>query len=237
MDPIQWRQELEKEITNQSDRAIAIIVASILEIQLKDILKQFMIKEKDIDKDLFEGNSALSNFSSKIKACYYLGLISQDEYKNLDRIRKIRNMFAHQIINISFENNQSINDTCQNLYISKNRYMPKNIPFSGNDGELPKLNLDPFTVDNSPKNKFVEVFHYLSTNFLLRVADLQMEGYREKYEIKKSIADEFREKKEKILRLKEQIEEQEAGPYIQEFMRVIDMYDYIADVLENSYDK
>lgn len=261
LDPIQWRKELEKEITNQSDRAIAIVCASIIDLQLKDILKEFMIKRKEIDKDLFEGNSALSNFSSKIKMCYYLGLISLDEYKNLDRIRKIRNMFAHQLINISFENNQSIRDTCNNLDIPKNRYVPKIIPFPETDGTLPKLNLNPFEVDNSPKNRFVEVFYYLSLNFLQRVTDLQMEGYREEFEIKKSTADQIRETKDKILEVKEkskemllkqleinQMEEEkglektvfkdlEDGPYLKAFIEIIDQYDYVATVLENSYEK
>ncbi|EJS59061.1 hypothetical protein ICE_01616 [Bacillus cereus BAG1X1-2] len=262
LDPIQWRKELEKEIANQSDRAIAIVCASIIDLQLKDILKEFMIKRKEIDKDLFEGNSPLSNFSSKIKMCYYLGLISSDEYKNLDRIRKIRNMFAHQLINISFENNQSIRDTCNNLNIPKNRYIPKSIPFPETDGTLPKLNLNPFEVDNSPKNRFVQVFYYLSFNFLQRVSDLQIEGYREEFEIKKSTADLFRERKEKFLEFKEKsrkeillkqleinqneeknglektvFKDQEDGPYLKMFMEIIDQYDYIATVLENSYEK
>lgn len=263
MDQIQWQKELDKEIENQSDRAIAIVSASILDVQLRNILLEYMIKEKDINKDLFEGNSPLSTFSSKIKACYYLGLISEDEYKNIDTIRKIRNDFAHQLINISFDNNQSIKDRCRNLYIPKNMYIPKSFPIP-KDGKLPKLNLNPFVADNSPKNRFIQVFYFLSMNLLDRIVDLSLDSTVEKYEVKISTAEGFRKKKEQFSKLKKDLievkekeiklrleineMEEKAGKektvfepikeseYLKALEQEVQMYDYIATVLENSYE-
>lgn len=256
VDAIQWRNELKRELANQSDRAVAIVCASILDTQLSDMLKNFMIDDKNIKKDLLEGNSPLSTFSAKIKTAYYLGLISEDEYKNLDTLRKIRNDFAHQLINISFDNNQSIKARCNNLYIPKNRYVPEVIPRPTEDGKIPKLNLDPFAEDNSPKNRFVQVFYFLSLNFLQRNFEI-VNMKREKYvptmttaEIHRNIRDTYLSAKDKIIQTQLEINERRKALGQEEKIfetdqseisklidKTIEDFGYIADVLENSYEK
>ncbi|MBC8040763.1 MAG: transcriptional regulator [Opitutaceae bacterium] len=45
---------------------------------------------------LIEGfNAPLGTFSSRIKAAYAIGLITKDQFLDLERLRKIRNEFAH----------------------------------------------------------------------------------------------------------------------------------------------
>lgn len=45
---------------------------------------------------LVEGfNAPLGTFSSRIKAAYALGLLTKDQFLDLERLRKIRNEFAH----------------------------------------------------------------------------------------------------------------------------------------------
>ncbi|WP_209369641.1 hypothetical protein [Priestia megaterium] len=243
-----WMKEVREELENQSDRAIAVICASILDYQLGKILSSFVIEEneKKIRKELFEGSdSPFSSFGAKIKACYFFGLISQDEYDNIENIRKIRNVFAHQLTNVSFEKNASIKARCENLYIPKNRFVPDDFPPLLSNGELPKVNLDPFTGDNSPKNRYVQLFYYLSSNFDYRAYRISLER-REKYEHKLSTADEYRESVETYLRGKEalrKIQESQDNVNIEEprLMKFTDKYVdtmiYIADVLENSYIK
>ncbi|NEU96025.1 hypothetical protein FNJ47_09325 [Bradyrhizobium sp. UFLA 03-164] len=53
--------------------------------------------------DLLEGfNAPLGTLSSRIKAAWALGLITTDQYEDLERMRKIRNAFSHTWKPISF---------------------------------------------------------------------------------------------------------------------------------------
>lgn len=110
---VQFRQAL----TPESDRGCALFAAAHLDVRLSDLLYVSLVENKDIDKDLFEGTAPLSNFSSRIKLAYYLGLISRNCRRDLDIVRGIRNDFAHKPEIISFET-QSIRDRCKNLSFS-----------------------------------------------------------------------------------------------------------------------
>lgn len=247
VDYSKWMKEVKAELENQSDRAIAVVCASILDHQLERILSAFIIKgtEKKIRKELFRGgDSPFSSFGAKIKVCYFFGLISEDEYENIENIRRIRNDFAHQLTDVSFDKNQSIKAKCENLYIPKNRFVPDYIPPLLPNGELPKVNLDPFLEDNSPKNRYVQLFYYLSYNFDARVYHISLER-RKKYEHKLSTADEHREAVEIFLRDKEILRKaQEEGkvnieetPQMKFVSKYVDTMTYVADVLEKSYTK
>jgi len=56
----------------------------------------------------------LGTFSARIDAAYCLGLLSKDENRDLHLIRKIRNDFAHKLIDMSFES-QEIASRCREL--------------------------------------------------------------------------------------------------------------------------
>ena len=110
---VQFRQAL----TSESDRGCALFAAAYLDISLSDLLYVSLVENKNVDKDLFEGTAPLSNFSSRIKLAYYLGLISLNCRRDLDIVRGIRNDFAHKPEIISFKT-QSIHDRCKNLSFS-----------------------------------------------------------------------------------------------------------------------
>jgi hypothetical protein len=80
-------------LKGESDRACAILGASLLEELLLRLFQKSLLE--DAPKELFEGNGPLSTFSGRIKLAYFLGMISTDEYSELDLIRRIRNDFAH----------------------------------------------------------------------------------------------------------------------------------------------
>ncbi|WP_300074982.1 MltR family transcriptional regulator [uncultured Ruegeria sp.] len=97
----------------ESTRGGVLVTCGFLEQQLKDILLAFMVGNA-ATQSLFEGGSApLGTFSSRIHACHALGLVTEDEYHDLNIIRKIRNEFAHRL-NVSFED-RSIQNRCKNL--------------------------------------------------------------------------------------------------------------------------
>ena len=56
----------------------------------------------------------LSSFSSRILTAYELGLIQENEYKQLQIIRKIRNEYAHNWSDIPFETGR-VSDLAKNL--------------------------------------------------------------------------------------------------------------------------
>ena len=86
----------------ESDRGLVITTAAHVEFYLERILKAFLADDKDV-KDLFEGPFApFGTLSGKTKATHLMGLISKDEARRVDAMRKVRNVFAHEI-HASFE--------------------------------------------------------------------------------------------------------------------------------------
>lgn len=248
------QEELKKELNNQSDRGVAIVCASILDEQLKDVLSSFFIENDRAKKELFNTGEPLSTFSSKIKMSYYLGLITENEYKNIEMIRKIRNDFAHRITGISFSDS-SVKNRCNHLSIPKEQYFPekiKDIPLPNDDGSLPKINLDPFTKDTPPRDRFVQVFTYLSLNFYVRSIDTK-KIQREEFKLEATRADFFKNLAETYINSQKRIAElreernkrrREAGKQEiiepkSELEKVLDdaveLHIYLARVLENSY--
>jgi hypothetical protein len=86
----------------ESDRGLVITAAAHVEGYLERILRAFLIDDADV-KELFEGPFApFGSLSGKIKASRLMGLITKEEARRVDAMRKVRNVFAHEI-NASFD--------------------------------------------------------------------------------------------------------------------------------------
>jgi len=98
------------------DRSVAILEAAQLERSLESIITHRLIKLDDSEKkELFAGDSApLATFSAKTKIAYALGMFGKNTKKELDRIRGIRNAFAHSSKPLNFSTKQ-IETECNNL--------------------------------------------------------------------------------------------------------------------------
>ena len=111
-----------------SERSIAILGGTFLEMTLEHILYSFLPEdEKEVEK-LFEYNSPLGNFSYKIQMAYCLGLIEKVVKADLHLVRKIRNKFAHELI-LDFEDEQ-IDSWCRALEwhkIASLGYIPEGV--------------------------------------------------------------------------------------------------------------
>lgn len=104
---------------SESDRGLAITVAAHLETYLERILRAFLIPDKATN-ELFDGPFApFGSLSGKIKAAHVMGLITQQEAKRADAVRKVRNVFAHQL-EASF-NHEAVQRLCQKPPIDDRR--------------------------------------------------------------------------------------------------------------------
>jgi hypothetical protein len=95
----QWHSLLSfvTEFKEESDRAAVILGAAKLDALLQQILDRYLRPSLSNSDELLEGDSPLSTFSSRINACYRLGLITPEFAKALHSIRRIRNSFAHEL--------------------------------------------------------------------------------------------------------------------------------------------
>ena len=109
--------DLNAELVNASDRVAALIGATIVDLHLERLLSAFFIDDEKEVKALVSGkdqNAALGSFAPRARAAYCLGLISKVEYQDINTIRNIRNAFAHQLFDCSFETPE-VKVACESL--------------------------------------------------------------------------------------------------------------------------
>lgn len=118
--------KLNSYLGNLDERGLILSLAAFSEDSLGKMLLTFMLDNK-ASKELIEGfNAPLGTFSSRIKACFSLGLITEGQYKDLELLRKIRNKFSHSWENISIDD-KDISQQIQNLSFSRVDFeYPKN---------------------------------------------------------------------------------------------------------------
>lgn len=96
---------LYKEFEKESDRAAAILAVSLIDEALNTLLKSYFVPIPNSTDPLFDGaNAPVGTFSSKITISHRLGLISANLCRDIHLLRKIRNLFAHDIYGCNFKN-------------------------------------------------------------------------------------------------------------------------------------
>lgn len=82
-------------IGEQDDYAMILSLATFLEDTLGRLLLNYF-RDCKATRELVEGfNAPLGTFSSRIKAGYAFGLVTEEQYRDLEILRKVRNAFAH----------------------------------------------------------------------------------------------------------------------------------------------
>jgi hypothetical protein len=82
-------------LSAHDERGLALALAAFAEDTLGRLLLTYLIDSKQA-KDLVEGfNAPLGTLASRMKAAYAVGLLTKEQYEDLEIARKIRNMFAH----------------------------------------------------------------------------------------------------------------------------------------------
>jgi DNA-binding MltR family transcriptional regulator len=92
---------IQSELVDASDRAAAIVGAAALDVHLERLLSAFMVDDMQEVNNLVASDNPgapLGSFSARTRACYCLGLITRTAFDDLNRIRQIRNIFAHHVL-------------------------------------------------------------------------------------------------------------------------------------------
>jgi len=78
------------------------LLRQCLSKQLKRILSNFLVDKPESQKLLAGFNAPLGTISARASAAFVLGLIQENEFKEITLIRKIRNEFGHGWKSVSF---------------------------------------------------------------------------------------------------------------------------------------
>jgi len=106
----------------ESDRAAAVLAAAFLESFLGDYLRAFFVDDPEPAK-LLEENRLLGSFGARAQVAYAFGLVTPAVASDLRYIGKIRNLFAHDISELSFSSPR-VKDLCGNLSAAKSVPIP-----------------------------------------------------------------------------------------------------------------
>ncbi|EJM44839.1 transcriptional regulator [Pseudomonas sp. GM33] len=90
-------------LDEQDDRGLVLSLAAFAEEALGKLLKAFLLPVATSSQLVGGFGAPLGNFSSRIKAAYSLGLVTKNQFDDLEQLRKIRNLFAHTWQRISLE--------------------------------------------------------------------------------------------------------------------------------------
>ncbi len=101
LDSKSWEQ-FKNEYEISDDRSCALLCAAYLDNCLEILVLAALVHKDEARKGLFAEMGPLGTFSAKTKIAYCLNLIPESVYKDLNAIRKIRNIYAHQLHGLSF---------------------------------------------------------------------------------------------------------------------------------------
>lgn len=107
-----------KEFQGETDRAAAVLGVAYLDALLESGLRAFLVDDDKRVSRLLKSEGQLGTFSARALASYCLGLISEDQLRELRLLGRIRNRFAHELHGLSFAN-AKIEDLCQELRLPK----------------------------------------------------------------------------------------------------------------------
>lgn len=103
-------------LDTDSDRAVAIVAASMVEARLDTVLNMGMQGDKIVRERMFQPSGPLGSFSSKIDLCFMVHVISKHAHQSLVKIKDVRNKFAHDLTIKDF-NSPAIRDRIRHLSI------------------------------------------------------------------------------------------------------------------------
>ena len=117
-----WRKVVQ-EFNNKSDRAAAILGAAFLGAHLGQVLSTFFVEDCGESSALLKADGPLGSFSARVRAAYCMGLVSENEYHDLNAIVQIYHIFADHVDGAAFTDN-GIREKCFMLRIPREVLLP-----------------------------------------------------------------------------------------------------------------
>jgi DNA-binding MltR family transcriptional regulator len=108
------------------DLACAVVGATLLDYSMTNMLELFFI-QGSTSQQMLAPNGLLSDFSSRARMLYVLGMIPDTLYASLNHVAQIRNKFAHQL-DVTFADTE-VQEWVKKLVLPSNRlsfFIPAN---------------------------------------------------------------------------------------------------------------
>jgi hypothetical protein len=153
--------EAVRDLYKNSDRAAAIMAATLVENRLAATLKQRFRPNVPVQNEMFRSSGPLGSFSAKIKLAHLLGILSEEGYSDLETMKNIRNRFAHYLDIKDFDS-QRIADWCKNFQLIDVCVYPAGTK----DPVINRLPGDWFTVPDHEEKMKSPKWRYLLTAML-----------------------------------------------------------------------
>lgn len=92
-------------LRDHDERALVLSLATFLEDTLGRLLLAYF-RDCKATRELVEGfNAPLGTLGARIKAVYAFGLATEEQFRDMEILRKVRNQFAHNWEGVSMERN------------------------------------------------------------------------------------------------------------------------------------
>jgi len=101
-------------LREESDRGCALVATAWIDDTLTELVRSRFVDDRAAANELLDGDTPLATFSAKIKLLYCMGVICKEVRHDLDIIRSIRNLFAHDRGRLGFDT-PAIKDRCRSL--------------------------------------------------------------------------------------------------------------------------
>ncbi len=148
-----------QELETESDRGVAILGVSMLDQRLLELLHHLFVPCPQT-KQLLSG--PVSSFANRLNLAMATGLIAADEYAECNRLRAIRNDFAHKFeLDFSFSNEQ-VKKRCDKLEMF---YEPDGEDEQTDENAEPE---EPFETEISPRELFIKSVAEVYVCWLIR---------------------------------------------------------------------
>ena len=123
--------EILRGLGSLSDQGVAVVCTSLFERGLeRAILARLSNIKLSRRKELFEGGGPLSSLFAKMRIAYGLSIFGDHTYSDLDKLREIRNVFAHSTHTVRFSTPR-IASHCLSLRICDHNVVPAQLVILG----------------------------------------------------------------------------------------------------------
>lgn len=146
---------LTRTLIELDDRGLVVSLGAFAEEALGVLLAAFLRKNASTRYLTTGFNAPLGSFSTRIKGCHALGLITDEQFSDLERLRKLRNAFAHTWKSLS------LSDQAIAAHITA-------LSFPASHDEFPE----------TPRDKLIQSLSFLLVELSLQARQIETGGHR-----------------------------------------------------------